>query len=293
MQDQQTHDSQGERSESRVTIELEAIVQVKESDGGSWKEMVTVTSISRNGAGFYSPRRCGVGCLVAIVLPMPEELRAYDRSKELYPVMGLVQYCTENSSEAEIGYNIGVALIGKKAPESYTRNPEQAYRINGMSKNAFWTVTEADSTFRPRKYPRYMMSLEVGVSLLRKETRSVVKNTAITRDLGIGGAAIKCSLDANVGDKVKFAYEKLGFYALAIVRNREDVEGEDPILRLEFLENHFPVEKLHLVKDQRIRHEPADDEVLIDSDEIIDEEISEDVLPPVDAMTTEAEIVRL
>ena len=239
------------RSHPRLAIDLEAIVQAKEPNGTGWKEMATVTTVSRNGAGFASPQACTVGRLVTLVLQMPPELRVYDKKKELYPVLGLVQYCNPSRMQGEECYDIGVAFVGKKAPISHERNPSQQYRITGMAKNGLWNIAEAGTTFKPRRFPRYSMSLQVGVSLLQRETRSVVKNTATTRDISIGGASLRCKLDASVGDKVKVACEKLDFYSLAIVRNREDAENDETLLRLEFLDNEFPVDKLHLVKEVR------------------------------------------
>lgn len=245
------HERVDTRGETRTAIDLEAIVTFNETIDHSWKEIATVASVSRNGVGFISPKPCEAGRLVSLVLPMPDELRAYDRTKELYAVHGLVQYCVEDNNGAEPEFNVGVALIGKKAPNSHQNNPAQTYRINGMTKKGFWTITEAGEIFKPRRFPRYLIALEVGVSLLHKETRSVVRNTAVTRDIGIGGAAVVSSLEAQVGDKVKFACEKLNFYALAVVRNRDGADNGESILRLEFIESEFPVDKLHLVKNER------------------------------------------
>lgn len=268
MQNETSSTGRVERSQPRLAIDLEAIVQTRDPEGNSWKEMATVTTISRNGAGFSSPQPCSVGRLVGIVLQMPKDLRVYDKKKDLYPVQGLVQYCNRSRIGDEESYDIGVAFVGKKPPESHERNPSQQYRITGMEKNGLWTITEADGTFKLRRYPRYMMSMQMMVSLLQRETRSVVKNTATTRDVSIGGAALKCDLDAKVGDKVKVACEKLDFYSLATVRNREVTETDETLLRVEFLENEFPVDKLHLAKE--VKPESLDDE---DEDELEDTNI--------------------
>lgn len=269
MQNETSSTGRDVRSQPRLAIDLEAIVQAKEPNGTGWKEMATVTTISRNGAGFSSPQACTVGRLVGLVLQMPPEYRVYDKKKELYPVLGLVQYCNPSRVPGDECYDIGVAFVGKKAPVSHEDNPSQQYRIIGMAKNGLWNIAEAGTTFKPRRFPRYSMSLQVGVSLLQRETRSVVKNTATTRDISIGGASLKCKLDASVGDKVKFACEKLDFYSLAIVRNREDAENDETLLRLEFLENEFPVDKLHLVKEVKpaLAAETKDDSVIEDPSE--------------------------
>jgi hypothetical protein len=271
--DQSNHHTPGEgRGEGRIAIDLEAIIRCREPNGGTWKEMASVTSVSRNGIGLVSPQPCEVGRLVGVVLPMPEELRAFDHAKELYAVHGLVQYCIESDKE----YNVGVALIGKKAPDSHSENPAQTYRINGMTKKGFWTVTETEESFKPRRFPRYHIALEVGVSLLQKQTRSVVRNTALTRDVGIGGVAVVSTLEAKIGDKVKFAFEKLDFYAIAVVRNREELDCGEALLRLEFIEGVFPVDKLHLVKNDRVgAKEPVNPEPANDLDVSMTEKYGE------------------
>ncbi len=266
MQNKTSSGAHVERSQPRLAIDLEAIIQAKDTDGNNWKEMATVTTISRNGAGFSSPQPCSVGRLVGMVLQMPRDLRVYDRKKDLYPVLGLVQYCNPSRVPGEDVYDIGVAFVGKNPPESHERNPSQQYRITGMEKNGLWSITEADGTFKPRRYPRYSMSLQFMVSLLQRETRSVVKNTATTRDVSIGGASLKCDLDAKVGDKVKVACEKLDFYSIATVRNCESTETDENLLRVEFLENEFPVDKLHLAKEPKAEPVENDDDEEVKAD---------------------------
>ena len=58
------------RTQKRVPTELQTIVQVKEADGETWKEVVRVTTVSRNGAGFSLTRPCVVGRLITLVLPL-------------------------------------------------------------------------------------------------------------------------------------------------------------------------------------------------------------------------------
>ena len=234
------------RKDERRDTELRTIVQVKESEDETWKEIVTVTGISRLGAGFDLSRPVAVGRLVALVLPMPREFRAYDLDEKAYPVMGIVQYCNEATADGVTVYHTGVAFIGKHVPESFKVGPNQSYRIAGMSADGLWAVTEAETQFKKRALPRYRLSLEVTVSLIRSPT----KETTFTRDISANGAAILCSLDVPAGDKIKFACNALDFHAIAVVRNRKATDAV-PTLHVEFVGEQIPPEKIFLLQMAR------------------------------------------
>jgi len=232
----------------RVPTELKTIVQVKESDAESWKEVTRVATISRSGAGFTLPRPCTVGRLVTLVMPLDPDLRAYDHDKELYPVMGLVQYCNEGLVDGQRVYHVGVGFIGKQIPDSFKADPSQSYRISGMTQDGLWEVAEAESQFKNRKKPRYWVTIPVTISLLQKAGQAIDKEETFTKNVGSGGVSVSCTLVAGVGDKVKFACRELDFYAVALVRNRKAAKGEIPTLHLEFLDSELPIEKVIATK---------------------------------------------
>lgn len=232
------------RHDERLSSELKSVVQVKDGPDASWKEVTTVTTISRNGAGFSLPRPCAVGRLVTLVLPMPTELRVYDQKEQLYPVLGLVQYCNEGLVEGNKCYHVGVAFIGKQLPASFKANPLQSYRITGMSPEGLWTITETDNEYKARRHPRYWVAMDVGITVLHVDRKVSYKDRAVTQNIGASGASVRTALAANVGDKVKFACKEFDFYSIGIVRDRQEPDGQVPTLHVEFLDNSFPVEKL-------------------------------------------------
>lgn len=232
------------RSSGRTLTDLKTIVHVEESADESWKEITNVTSVSRNGAGFGVKKPCYVGRLVKLVMPLPPELRAYDLDNELYPVVGVVQYCRETSVDNELVYQVGVGFIGKSLPESYKNDPTQSYAIIGMAADGLWRVTESGSPFKPRRSSRFWMQIPMTISLLQGKG----KEDAFTENLSTTGAAVACSLDAQPGDRVKVACKEYDFYAVAIVRNRKesaDKSDRPGTLHIEFVETHFPIEKVH------------------------------------------------
>lgn len=233
-----------QRQVDRSPVELKTIVQVKESDQVSWKEVTKVTTVSRNGAGFSLPRPVAVGRLLTLVMPLDPELRAYDETEELYPVMGIVQYCNEGMVDGKTVYHVGVGFTGKKVPESFKKDPTQSYRIVGMNQSGLWEIIDAESKFKNRKKPRYWVTFPATISLLQKADNSGAKEETFTKNIGAGGVSAVCTLDAKVGEKVKFACKELNFYSIAVVRNRKLTDEEAPTLHLEFIDNEFPVEKI-------------------------------------------------
>lgn len=231
------------RQGNRLAAELKTIVQVKESEHESWKEVSKVVTVSRNGAGLRLTRPCAVGRLVTLVMPLDPDLRAYDKKEEVYPVMSIVQYCNASTIDGETVYNVGVGFVGKKMPESYKADPTQSYRISGMKKDGLWAITEAELQFKNRKQPRYWISVPVMVSLLQRGDSSGAKEETITKNICAGGVSVACTLDADIGDKVKFACGELDFYSMAIVRNRKKTK-DGATLHLEFIDNEFPIDEV-------------------------------------------------
>lgn len=233
------------RISPRLSTDLKTIVQVKESPNDSWKEVTAVSTVSKNGAGFTLSRRVEVGRLVSLVLPMPLEFRAYDENAELYPVLGLVQHVTESNIDGNVTYQVGVGFVGKEMPESFKNDPTQSYRFSGVAENGLWTITEANSTFKPRKNPRFWRSIELTISQLKRGRDDAAKATARSKDISASGLSVACNLEVEVGEKVKIACAAYDFYSIAEVRNRKaSKDGRETTLHLQFIDEEFPMNKL-------------------------------------------------
>ena len=230
------------RTIDRAPTELQTIVQVKESAGETWKEVTNVLTVSKNGAGFSLKRPCVVGRLVTLVMPLDPELRAYDKKKELYPVMAIVQYCNATTVAGETSYHIGVGFVGKKIPDSFKADPTQSYRICGMKQDGLWSISEAESQFKNRRQPRYWISIPMTVSLLQKAGNPGAKEETASKNISANGISAVCSLETSIGEKVKIACKDLNFYSLAIVRNRMVQKNGMITIHLEFVDNEFPIE---------------------------------------------------
>lgn len=233
-----------EKKVESVSAALYAVVKVKESNDDSWKETANVISVSSTGAGFYVKSSCQIGRLVSLMLPLDPNLRCYDHQKELYSVWGLVQHCHMLPSDVENGYHVGVAFVGKQAPESYNVDPTQSYRICGMNQNGLWKIKEAAKEFKTRKDARFYEAIEHYLAVVDSQKISQTGERTTTENISRSGAAVVSTLDVHVGDSVKFISEAYDFSGLAVVCNRQDSPDGRIRLHLRFVENNFPIERI-------------------------------------------------
>jgi hypothetical protein len=239
-----------QRLDPRVSRRVKAVVQVREDDGNAWKEIIEITTISKNGAALLLSNECPVGRMVSLAIQMPVELRVYDHYQDIYAMLGVVQNCSPVIINERTVYHIGVAFIGKKIPDSFKADPSQAYRIVGMSPSGLWTVTEAAQSFVNRASARFWKRFEVAISLRDEASRSTKRITAVTRDVSLGGMSLWGPLDAKVGDRVKINSHEHDFFGMAVVRNRtESSDAASSMVHLQFDGTQFPI--------ARIREEPA------------------------------------
>lgn len=225
-------------------IALYTVVKAKDEGGRPWKDVGDLVSSSATGAGFYLQRECRVGSLVSLMLPLPAHLRAHDHDKEFYRVWGLVQHCQEMSSDEVKCFHIGVAFIGKNPPKSYNVDPSQSYRVSGMSADGLWKAAPAKTRYKERKHMRYWKSIDLYLALLDAGRETIGGERTITENISTSGSAVFCTLDINVGDRVKFISEEYDFSGLAVVCDRQVGTDGKPRLHLQFVENRFPVESL-------------------------------------------------
>lgn len=231
---------------SPISMSLYTVVKFRNADESSWKEITDVITASSSGAGFYLKRKCEVGRLISLMMPMPAHQRCYDHDKELYSVWGLVQHCHEIAGEDGISYHVGVAFIGKQTPDSYDRNPNQNYRICGMNEDGLWKVKETASPFKTRKDMRFWKSIDLYLAVVDSQKSLLAGEKTVTENISKSGAAVISTLDVNVGDRVKFISEVYDFSGLAVVCNRQIGEDKRARLHLQFVENKFPVESIKL-----------------------------------------------
>ena len=228
----------------RNLSDLAAIIKGKDSVASAWTETAELTSLSKNAAGFFLPRSCMAGRLLSLMLPMPNHLRCYDHDKKLYRMWGLVQHCYESAENENDGYHIGVAFIGRDAPESYYRNPAQSYRIVGLGKDGLWRIDEFETAFVARKDLRYWVPIEASIFLLDKDLKTIADDEVRSENISKTGVSVFSNLRVKVGDRIKFASKTPTFSTIAIVKNRRIGPDDRTRIHLEFVDGDFPVTEI-------------------------------------------------
>jgi hypothetical protein len=226
---------------SKPHLSITAVVKGKENTALSWTEHAELTSVSGSGAGFFITRAWPVGRLLSLMMPMPLHLRSYDRDKKLYRIWGLVQHCYEAGGEDKQGFHVGVAFIGKDAPESYIKNPMQSYRIVGAGRDGLWKIDEHETSFMARRYVRYWNAVDSTVFLLDDDLNSVEEEHTVTENVSETGASVFSEMRLGVGDRIKFCCDSPPFSSLAVVRNRRIGVDNRTRLHIEFVEDTFPI----------------------------------------------------
>lgn len=234
---------------------MHAVVKVKDEEGKLCKETAEVISVSPTGAGFYLKRECKPGRLVSVMLPIEAELRYYDQDRELYRVWGLVQHCHRLTSD-DPGFHIGIAFIGKNAPDSYRADPMQSYRICGMNEDGLWKVQEAAKEFKPRKDPRFYAAVDHYLAIVDAQKGALKGERTTTENISKHGASVLTTLDLHVGDRVKFISERYDFSGMAVVCNRRDCTDGKTRLSIQFVGSSFPIARVSMNAEAPPKEEP-------------------------------------
>lgn len=235
-QEEQFDEAALERSNNIMFV---AVIKSRETPVKMWTESVDVINASHSGAGFYAERECFVGQLVSLLLPMPNELRRYDQDKKLYKIWGLVQHC--QPLKGNIGFQVGVAFIGRNAPEIYNDKPMTSYRVSGVGEDGFWKISESDTPFRMRKHSRFWTTSEVTITAIDSDGLEYANERTATENISESGASVFSNLMLNVGDRVRFVNSAHNFTTTAMVRNRQSGKDSRQRLHLEFVEGIFPI----------------------------------------------------
>ncbi len=237
----------GSRPQVSVTIAktlFTAVVKPRTSDGPAWTQTVNMVSVSHSGAGFYIRQECQPGSLVSLLLPMPTKFRRYDQDKKLYRVWGLVQHCHPILVNDEQSFHVGVAFVGKEAPDKLPGKQSSSYRVCGVNEDGFWEIEPIKSTFRTRREPRFLYAVELTLFELNEFDATADSEMTVTENISERGASAIAFLNVNVGDRVRVYSQKYDFSAFALVRNRQSGPDDRPRVHLEFIDNQFPIREI-------------------------------------------------
>ncbi|MGI8812913.1 MAG: hypothetical protein ACR2IH_10385 [Pyrinomonadaceae bacterium] len=234
----------------RYELALPVRVEVQIDNAFAWNEITRLEDISAFGAGFRLKRPVKRGRLLVMSVPMPRQLRCYDYLEPQYRVWGLVRRCVSiDAADAEESYAVGVAFIGKNAPQSYNENPSKLYDLSTREDGGLWQLVDAnpdpDEVDLPaylRRHTRFAIPESLLLELLDQKGDIAASEVSVTENLSLGGASVFTSFNVNIGTFLRVSSERHDLTIISIVRGKH--LGPDGIIRLhiEFIDRLFPLE---------------------------------------------------
>jgi PilZ domain len=246
-------DGKSRRMRERLELSLPVRVFGRESAERDWVEKSRLIDVTPFGARFPISRPTERGRLLHLTMPMPRQLRCFDHVEDQYRVWALVRNIKmlEAVEGKQPRYEIGVAFIGKRAPESFELDPTTRYEVaTSVTETGLWEISEMERTARhvPTDYPRpetrHHIPIEVIVEALDENGQVSESETTVTENISRRGAAVFTTLSVTRGRFVRVTSAQYQISVIAAVRARRTGENGIPRLHLEFVDKQWPLEGL-------------------------------------------------
>ena len=237
------------RLRERLKLSLPARVQVRDDAETEWTEMTRLADLTPFGAGFSLTRPVDTGRLVHLTLPMPRQLRCFDHIEDQYRVYALVRFMRAEFPEGmqAPSFKLGVAFVGKRAPDSYQLDPKKRYRVfEPEAEGALWKLLEQPATPAgqyEKKESRLSVPVEVTIELYDEHWNICAREETVTENISRRGAAVFTSLKAERGSFIRLTSARYQTSAFAVVRAHRTGSDGIPRFHLEFMDQEWPLEE--------------------------------------------------
>jgi PilZ domain len=243
-------DGKSRRMRERLELSLPVRVFGRESLAHDWVEKSRLIDVTPFGARLTISRPTERGRLLHLTMPMPRQLRCFDHVEDQYRVWGLVRNIKmlEAAGAQPMRYEVGVAFIGKRAPQSFEIDPTTRYEVaESVTETGLWGISEQEqgprpATGDPRPETRHNIPIEVIVDALDENGQVAASETTVTENISRRGAAVFTSLDIARGRFVRVTSAQYGISVIAAVRARRTGDNGIPRLHLEFVDKQWPLE---------------------------------------------------
>lgn len=238
------------RARERVPLTIPVRVVCRESREFEWVEMSRLIDVTPFGARFGISRPTEPGRLMYLTMPMPRQLRYFDHVEDQYRVWAMVRNvsCVAPVKEQVMRFEVGVAFVGKRAPNSYEEEPGRRYEIARTASEAttFKLLEDADRmvTQKPasdlRLDTRHDIPIPVVVEVIDKDGKIEITENTVTENISKRGTSVFTTLQID-GGFVRLRSDQYGVSVLAAVRGRRP--GPDGVMRLhlEFIDRDWPL----------------------------------------------------
>jgi hypothetical protein len=244
-------DGKSRRKRERLELSLPVRVFGRESEGHDWIEKSRLIDVTPFGARLTITRPTEPGRLLHLTMPMPRQLRCFDHVEDQYRVWALVRNVNmvEAVNDKPLRYEVGVAFIGKRAPESFEIDPTTRYDVAAsVTETGLWSIYELEQAKNyvpsddPRPETRHHIPIAVIVEALDENGKVAASETTVTENISRRGAAVFTTLSLERGRFVRVTSAQYQISVIAAVRARRMGDNGIPRLHLEFVDKQWPLE---------------------------------------------------
>jgi hypothetical protein len=210
--------------------------------------MSRLVDVTPFGARLRLKRPTETGRLLLLTMAMPRQLRCFDHVEDQYRVWSLVRHLSALDPAKHLGavIQIGVAFVGKRPPESFTKDPATRYEIANLQAGMWIVQEESDDLLAEvdpsdkRKDSRHTVPIDITIEAFGGDKEPAQIEDTVTENLSRHGASVFTVLNLERGRFVKVSTRD-GFALMAVVRNR--ILGADGIARLhlQFIGSEWPL----------------------------------------------------
>lgn len=232
------------RIRERLALHLPVRVKGRETPDFAWSEVTRLHNVTPFGAGFSLKRPTEKGRLLYMIIPMPRQLRVFDHVEEQYKIWAVVRHMKARKTDEGMAFDVGVAFIGKRAPQSYEKEPWKRYDV---STTVFEALTSPDDIVIPftsadqRAHTRHNIAVDMKIEVLNEKSEVVEIEQTVTEDINTRGATLFTTLKVPQGRFIRLTSEQYRVTAYAAIRSRSTGADGVPRIHIEFVDREWPL----------------------------------------------------
>ena len=240
------------RIRERLELKLPVRVHCRETPDFEWTEVTRLIDVTPFGAGFTLKRPTETGRLLHMTIPMPRPLRVFDHVEDQYRVWALVRRVKAVISEDKKTpyFEVGVAFIGKRPPNSYEEEPSRRYELaSPFADGGPITLKDrSDENVQPvqrsdqRAHTRLNIPVGMELEIFNEKGEVAHAESTVTENISRTGATVFSTLDVPVGRFVRLTSPQYNLTVHAVVRARSKGAGGMPRIHVEFIGLEWPLD---------------------------------------------------
>jgi hypothetical protein len=230
------------RIRERLPLHLPVRVRGRETPTFEWTEITRLINVTPFGAGFALKHPTEKGRLLHMTIPMPRQLRVFDYVEDQYRIWAVVRYMKAMVADDQTLFNVGVAFIGKRPPDSYEAEPWKRYDI---TTTAFQALANPEEVLLPitdqRVNTRYNIPVDMRLELVDVDGKVTDSEHTVTENISAKGATIFTTLQIPQGRFIRLTSEQYRVTAHAAIRSRSTGADGVPRIHVEFIDREWPL----------------------------------------------------